>query len=517
MIERILAEARDDHTLYLVAGLLASVTLVRLWAPEERRRLYGAVVMTGLHLLLVPIVGALRDVYPRAWRDTRIVLLIFTIFAVCGMASTVLFGVILPRLRLRAPPILRDVVTAGAALIAIFVAASRAGVNLSGLIATSAVLTAVIGFSLQDMIGNVVGGLALQLDNSIKVGDWIKVGDANGRVAEIRWRYTAIETRNWETIIVPNRTLLQSQVTVFGRRGEQAEKWRRWIWFNVDFRFPPSDVIDAVNRALQSAPIPDVAPEPKPHCVLMDFHESYARYAVRYWLSNLAADDPTDSAVRTRIYFALKRAGVPLSIPAHTIFMTEESQERREAKNRADFERRLNALRQVDLLASLGDDDLRHLADSLKYAPFARGEVITRQGAEAHWLYLVISGDVSVRVGADGGLEREVAQLKAGSFFGEMSLMTGERRSATVVALTDVECYRLEKHAFEKILAARPELAENFAEVLAKRRVELIAVREGLDAEAKSRRIAAAKSDLLGKIRDFFSLSGPGPGKSAAG
>src|SRR5512138_2481812 len=71
------------------------------------------------------------------------------------------------------------------------------------------------------------------------------------------------------------------------------------------------------------------------------------------------------------------------------------------------------------------------------YTPFARGEAMTRQGAEAHWLYMLIAGEGAVRVSKDG-VEREVARLHAGSFFGEMSLLTGARRTATVVAVTDV-------------------------------------------------------------------------------
>jgi CRP-like cAMP-binding protein len=88
-----------------------------------------------------------------------------------------------------------------------------------------------------------------------------------------------------------------------------------------------------------------------------------------------------------------------------------------------------------------------------------------------------------------------------------MSLMTGAPRSATVVALTDVECYRLDKAAFQDILHARPELAEQIAGLLAHRSVELAAVREQLDHEAKARRLATEKVDLLAKIRGFFGLT----------
>jgi len=290
------------------------------------------------------------------------------------------------------------------------------------------------------------------------------------------------------------------------RRTGQPVQWRRWVYFNVDFRHPPNQVIRVALDALSQVPIENVAAEPPPQCVLMDLHESYARYAVRYWLTDLAIDDPTDSVVRTRVYFALKRAGIPLSLPAHAVFLTEESSEREERKLREERERRLRALGKVEILRPLPEEERVFLAESLHYAPFAAGEVLTRQGAEGHYLYLILEGEVSVRVTANGGLEREVARLKAGDFFGEMSLMTGERRSATVVAEAGVECFRLDKPAFEEILRRRPEVAEPVAEILARRRLELAAVREGLDQEAQSRRLAAAKGDLLARIRDFFGL-----------
>lgn len=154
------------------------------------------------------------------------------------------------------------------------------------------------------------------------------------------------------------------------------------MYFNVDYRFPPGDVIETVNEAVRAAPIEHVATEPMPQCVLMDFHESYGRYAVRYWLTDLAVDDPTDSAVRTRTYFALNRAGIPLSIPAHAIFVTEESRKRKASKTEEEIARRRQALARVDFFDHLPEKDRERLVASLRHAPFSRGEVMTRQGAE---------------------------------------------------------------------------------------------------------------------------------------
>jgi small-conductance mechanosensitive channel/CRP-like cAMP-binding protein len=504
-LDQLWIEARTSRTLILLGALVVTVLLVGALARGERKRVRGMLILTTLHVILLPVVAALEyhGVHEAA-RGLRLASYLFEMVAAVGMAGTVIFAVFLPRVRLPAPRILQDVVMAAAAIVAGFMVASGAGFNLSGIIATSAVLTAVIGFALQDTLGNVMGGLALQLDDSLRPGEWIKVNDVSGKVREVRWRYTAVMTRNGELVLIPNGVLMKSQVTLLAH-GLQPGRWRRWCYFNVDFRYQPSDVIEAVEAALRSALIPNVSPDPPAQCVLMDIGDSQCRYAVRYWLTDPQVDDPTDSTVRTRIFFALARARIKLSMPAHAIFMTQDDEARGREKASEELDRQMKALRQVDVLRSLDDKELVQLAAELRYAPFTRGEVLTRQGAEAHWLYLIVDGTVSVRVRNDEtGQEKEVSQLGAGNFFGEMSLMTGERRTATVVALGDVECYRLSAESFRRVIGQRPEQAEDFAEVLAQRKAELEATRQGLDAEARARRAQTHKQDLLDKVRGFL-------------
>src|SRR5438105_6119380 len=126
---------------------------------------------------------------------------------------------------------------------------------------------------------------------------------------------------------------------------------------------------------LRSAPVEAVAENPPPNCILLGIEESYAKYAIRYWLTDLARDDPTDSVVRTRLYFSLQRAKIPLSIPAYAIFQTKETKSRREKKTQADFDRRLRALAQVELFKSISDEERATLAEHLRHAPFTDCEV----------------------------------------------------------------------------------------------------------------------------------------------
>ncbi len=166
---------------------------------------------------------------------------------------------------------------------------------------------------------------------------------------------------------------------------------------------------------------------------------------------------------------------------------------------------KLRSLDNVELFKHLDDAERSALAQTARRTPFGRAEVITRQGAKANWLYVLSKGDVEVRIATPEG-DKRVAVLKAPSFFGEMALMTGQPREATVVALTEVECLRIDKADFQGILQRRPAIAERISEILAARRVELDAARGALDPEAKSQRLSHENVRILRGIRDFFGL-----------
>jgi small-conductance mechanosensitive channel/CRP-like cAMP-binding protein len=426
--------------------------------------------------------------------------------AVMNLASVFIFDLFLTRFtHVQMPRILRDLVVGVGYFLVALALLSHGGVSVSNLVTTSAIASAVIAFSLQDTLGNVMAGLALQMENTIEVGDWVKVDQTTGRVAEIRWRFTAIETRNWDTVVIPNSQLMKAQVLILGRRAGAPTQHRQWVYFNVDFRVAPTEVIRAVTEALTAEPLENVAAMPPPNCVLMDFKESYCQYAVRYWLTDLAVDDPTDSRMRTIIYFALKRAGIPLSIPAWKQFMVAETDAHEEVSHQRELQRRLAALTSVDLFRDLTNEERRTLAERLHFAPFTKGEVITRQGADAHWLYILTRGSAEVVI-MEEGFHRDVAKLDAGQFFGEMSLMTGAPRSASVISLEDSTCYRLDKDAFCEIVRQRPEIAEYVSRIMAQRLVDLEAARGNLSDEVRERRMHATQNDLVTRIRAFFGL-----------
>lgn len=503
----------------VVTAVVVVAFLTNRFIPKKRRHMRDTAVAALLYLLTYGVTWALGVVGasgPEA--VARELCSFFGLLAAINLGVLVVFELGLGALRVTAAPFLASLMVVLGDLAAVILTLRHLGVELSSILATSALLSTITAFSLQGTLANIVGGAALQIDDSIKVGDWVMLENGKqGKVREIRWRYTVIETRDWDTMIVPNATILGSTITVLGKREGQPLQHRMWVYFNVDFRYSPADVIEAVNTGLQAAPIEGVATDPKPHAICMDFakdgRDSFAYYAVRYWLTDLARDDPTSSKVRERIFTALKRADIPLAVPAAHVWVEQDS-ENRVRRKAAEASRRRAALDGVEFLRGLTEEERAYAAERLKYALFAPGETVTKQGAVAHWLYIIVSGVAEVRVNIEGG-DKTVAKIQAPGFVGEMGLMTGEPRTATVVALTEVECYRLDKEGFNKIMVGRPEIAEEISRVLASRTVELQAVREDLDVDSKRRALEAEKRRLVGTIQRFFGLDDDTPASSA--
>ena len=496
-----------EESPYVVSAALLLAALLWAWRPADRRS-----VGYTLGVFLLCLAGQLAAAvfvgsgFGAGAATAHELMLIGAGMALIRLAGLCLFRLLLPVAGLRPPHIVEDIVVILAYVGFALVRMRLAGVDLSGIVATSAVITAVIAFSMQETLGNILGGLALQLDSSIELGDWVKVDDVVGRVIDIRWRYTAIETRNGETIVVPNSLLMKSKFTVIWSPEQAVQPWRRWIWFNVDYAVPPARVIEAVEQAITGADIPNVARTPPPNCVLMEFGPNYGRYALRYWLIDPRPDDATDSAVRCHVLTALQRAGIRIAEPEYSVHMIKENEAHREAVRTRELARRLQALRGVGIFAAFSEEELKALAERLVYAPFARGDVVTRQGMVAHWLYILVAGEAEVWLEQEGE-RRLLTTLPAGSVFGEMGMLTGEPRRATVTAKSDIECYRLDKAGFEEVIRSRPAIAEEMAAILAERNMQLATAQEALGAEAHARERQRQHASLLGKMRAFFKLA----------
>ena len=423
-----------------------------------------------------------------------------TLIRLCGFAA---FRLLLPLVGSQPPRIAEDLTIVAVYVVYGFAQLRGAGLDLSSIVTTSAILTAVIAFAMQDTLGNVLAGVAVQLDNSVRIGDWIRVDTVSGRVRDIRWRSTLIETRNWETVVIPNSMLMKARVEILGQRDGAPLQWRRVLDFMVDPGVPPARVIAIVEDDMRELSIPNVARTPAPSCVLKGFEEGNLRYQLRYFLTEINEDDLTDSMVRVHLFASLQRAGIRVAEPQRTVHAVARDEAHAESVRRRELTRRLQALASVPPFAKLPAETKADIAERLQYAPFARGDIMTKQGNTAHWLYILAYGEAEVLYEPPGGAPSVIGTVRAGEFFGEMALITGDARTATVVAKTDVECYRLDRASFQEFLLGRAEISEDITRVMGGRRGDLERVRQAF---ATTVPMAEAEVRLSTKIRRFFGM-----------
>ncbi|HPT51420.1 MAG TPA: mechanosensitive ion channel family protein [Accumulibacter sp.] len=507
MVDKIWRYFWLPETKHVIAAMVV-FALLSLWmVPTERRRVSSSVV-----LFVVCLVGQLFGAFLEALQFSNGAVFIHELFVIgSGLAlfrllAVFAFRIVLPRLGIVTVRIAEDIILMAVYAAFILARLHIVGLDPGSLLTTSAVITAVLAFSMQDTLGNLLAGVALQLDNSLHVGDWVRIDDITGKVAQIRWRQTTIRTRNGEMVVVPNSQLMRGRFLVFGRADIPNWPWRRWVWFNVTHDADPTLVIQKIEKTVGTAEIPNVARSPAPNCVLMEFGPGYARYALRYWMIDPQPDDPTDSAVRLHIHVALKRAGMRLAVPEQSVLVTDENDAYRQSVQRQEIERRTTDLRKVELFTVLNEDELKTLSASLIYAPFAAGDIIFNQGDEPHWLYLLVSGEAEMWVDFPDHPRQVFQSIKAGSTFGERGVLTGEKRPTTIFAKTDVLCYRLDPGTFEGIIRSRPEIATAVAEILTRREGELDAFKQQFANNQSSNGAAQPKIGVLDRIISFLGL-----------
>jgi small-conductance mechanosensitive channel/CRP-like cAMP-binding protein len=486
----------------IIVAVVLQLLLIRA-LPDGRQLLRSNLMLVALCIVLsvganlLPLIGL---VHAADLMDEAAVVGWGLIFI--RLCSLSIFRLLFPVVRIKAPRILQDIVFVLACIGWGLVRLRMGGLDLRGVVTTSAVITGIIAFSLQETLGNILGGLALQLDNSVRIGDWIHVDDVRGKVVEVHWRHTAVRTNNGEVIVIPNSLLMKSKVDVYST--PDKPQWRRWVRFSTGYAVPPQHVVGAIEKALRDARIEHVAIDPPPNCIVTDYRDAATHYAVRYWLTDPQSDDHVDSIVRLHIYACLQRQGheFALARPCLDVSLTTHSERRNSTQLEEKIARRMKILSSVSLFSALNQEELMQIAASLREAIFTRNDVMTRQGAIANWLYLLTSGEADVWYEADGQERRHLATLKPGMVFGEMGMMTGEPRRATVIARTDAECYRIDKESFENILLARPALAAELALILTERNQELSSIhKENIKPDQMQ------QSKMLASIRQFFKLS----------
>jgi small-conductance mechanosensitive channel/CRP-like cAMP-binding protein len=397
------------------------------------------------------------------------------------------------------PKFLRELVALIIFLIALLLVLSigyHAETQLKVLLSGSGVAAIVLAFATQNMLGGVIAGMSLQISKPYRVGDWLQVGERYAEVMEINWRSTRLRTNDAIYLDIPNNEIIR-QTIVNLHYPQELHAMRLRV--GADQNAPPNKVKDALMHATLHAE--GVQDEPPPKIYLKEFDDSQIIYEIKFWMLTHRLYNEICDAIRTNIWYEFKRQNITLPFPIRTL----EINRRRPGKPQEEQSHARTILETEPLFACLDEEQLTSMIRGAQTSHFGRGERIIEQGADGSSMFVLLEGTAQVSVLQNGAAIR-VGILRAGDCFGEMSLLTGEKRTATIRAEHDCEVLEISKPVMSKLLHDSPECVEQLSDLLARRKLET----EGLmkdaaqaDGDAKEREYQAT---FLRRLRSFFEL-----------
>lgn len=375
--------------------------------------------------------------------------------------------------------------------------------DLSRLVVGSAVLSAIVGFALQDVLKNVFSGMALQTEQPFDTGDWLEVEGEPRQVLGMNWRATHMRNSLGVDFREPNANLTNARIK---NHGSGLEPTGLFVRVGAHYGHPPRLVKMSLERAAKSAP--GVVDNPPPAALMVGFADNGIQYEVRFWTRDVHQITRVRDGVLSRIWYQMHRDGWKIPYPTRTVEHDSASHIARD-KSAWRAHRAKELLATVELFSALPEEALDQLAAAAKLLYYDAGERLVTEGETGDSLFVIARGSVMIsKAGtAIGTTAVALATLNEGDYFGEMSLLTGSPRSASVVAEGPVEVFVLDRDAVAPVLAQDHAIAEVLSKRLADRLAATQARFEDREEELKRRREHAPDS-LLVRIRTFFKLGG---------
>jgi small-conductance mechanosensitive channel/CRP-like cAMP-binding protein len=372
--------------------------------------------------------------------------------------------------------------------------------DVAGLLTSSAIVSIILGLALQETLGNLFAGIAMQVSRPYTAGHWVKIGAYEGMVEQADWRSMTIRTLDGDRVSFPHSLLAKMEVHNYSL---PSPLHARVVQVGAHYRHPPSTVEEVLLRCVRETR--RVCAQPPPEVWLSAYQDFAILYTVKFWIEDFAHHHQIESDVLKAIWYRFRRDKIQIPFPIREIYHRgEEALTDTLADN-------VHWLKDVEFLQILSDEQLRELAGGLETQVFAPGERICRQGEAGETFYIIKDGQVEVSMQNGQGGTTPIRTIGVGDFFGEMSLLTGDPRSATVTALQETEVLVMDKEDMRHLLAANGQLAEHISQVLAQRQQQLYehhalrAQSEAQNAEAQKRRVESLRREFSARIRSFFS------------
>lgn len=365
-------------------------------------------------------------------------------------------------------------------------------VELAPLFTGSTILGIVVGLALQDTLGNLFAGIALQADQPFQIGDVVNIqGKATGVVEAISWRGMKIRTFQNKVIVVSNSVVGKEFIEVAHKDNLNA----RLIFFNTLYSASPTKTIQLIRDVVRQ--VENVSAKMRPIVRIRNLGDSGIDWEIKYWLEDYSKYNDTDALVRQRIWYAFQRENIHFAFPTRTLYVENQSLEPNFTESVSEIFMRLS---DVEIFAPLSDEETQKLAEKCEAKIFSPNEPIVRKGQEGKSMFVVHRGSVKIQIVEDG-VPRTVNTLREGEIFGEMGLFTGEPRSANVIAAEETEVLEIKHTAVKPLLKKNPNLAEALSQTIAERKALLVSANE------EKKEVAVEKEGVFSSIKKFFGLN----------
>ncbi len=416
------------------------------------------------------------------------------------------------------PRVLHGFILAIIYLVVLFAVLKRIlGINITPFLATSAILTMILGLALQGVLSNILAGMSLHFTKSFNRGDWVKVRDIEGVIMETNWRETRILDRASNVISIPNNVISAELVTNFNLPDKKTA-----LLFPVRAAFgvPPALVQEALLEAAHN--LPEVLSAPAPLAYIQAYDDYGISYALKFWVTDFARKDVILTKVGRLIWYKFRRRGIEIPIPVSDrvadivkAVKKEESaveQEKSRERNLRDlvgssFLRYPEGPKAGKLFVA--EREVRDLAEAVRRRKYTTGEVLFRQGDRGQSAFVVASGLVRGEIIYEEKNKKYSSEFKAGpgGIFGEMSLFTGLPRTATGTVEQEAELLEIRQEDFGRLLARNPGLAEVMAGIVAernKRNAAFLAKIKELSAQDVA--LSCNKKSILQRLKGLIGL-----------
>lgn len=323
-------------------------------------------------------------------------------------------------------------------------------VNLAAILTPSAILTAIIGLSMQDTIGNLISGLILQIEKPFEKGDWIEVEEIKGEVTEVNWRYTKIKTLEDIYVIIPNNNISREKVINFNK---PTSVLNQVLTIGVSYSVSPlkvkSTIADVINRN-KNIQLKNV--------LLKEYGDSSINYDIIIVVESFTKLRTAKDEIFTGIWYEFKNKGIEIPFPIRTVIMKNENEAT------ANYSEITGKIKSSELFSALDEKTIQEFLDYGMVKRLQQGDKVVREKEPGNTMFFIIEGNFSVE--KDG---KVLAELTNGDFFGEMALLTGGRRAATVISKSQGIVIEIDREAFKLLIERDKKIIEKIREVFEKR------------------------------------------------